>query len=130
MTTQRTPEAKYNFGKAVEEMRKMKFKCANCNEEEVEHKGEWCDSCNDPSDIPLKVPTITPEELIKRISKNQKYEEEFCLEDYIYESNERDVIREDKVKYFIKIIKIRLKYECSNKGFEIIDKLSGEKLTK
>lgn len=26
----------------------MKFKCENCEETEVEHKGEWCDDCNLP----------------------------------------------------------------------------------
>ena len=24
------------------------FKCENCEETEVEHKGDWCDSCNLP----------------------------------------------------------------------------------
>ncbi len=23
-------------------------KCSNCEEQEVEHEGEWCDSCNYP----------------------------------------------------------------------------------
>ena len=26
----------------------VKYKCVNCEEEEVEHKGDWCDSCNLP----------------------------------------------------------------------------------
>lgn len=26
----------------------MKYKCANCEEEEVEYKGDWCDYCNLP----------------------------------------------------------------------------------
>lgn len=25
-----------------------KYKCGNCEEEEVEHKGEWCSSCDLP----------------------------------------------------------------------------------
>jgi hypothetical protein len=25
-----------------------KYKCANCNEEEVEHKGDWCENCDNP----------------------------------------------------------------------------------
>jgi len=27
----------------------IKHKCANCNEEEVEHPGDWCESCDNPS---------------------------------------------------------------------------------
>jgi len=25
-----------------------KYKCENCEEQEVEHKGDWCDDCNLP----------------------------------------------------------------------------------
>ena len=25
-----------------------KYKCENCEEAEVEHKGDWCDNCNLP----------------------------------------------------------------------------------
>ena len=28
--------------------RKKEIKCENCGEEIVEHKGEWCKSCDDP----------------------------------------------------------------------------------
>ena len=26
----------------------IKPKCSSCNEEEVEHEGDWCDDCNLP----------------------------------------------------------------------------------
>ena len=31
-----------------------KFKCYNCEEEEVEHEGEWCDNCNLPERSVIK----------------------------------------------------------------------------
>lgn len=34
--------------------KKMKHKCENCNEEEVEHQGDWCDDCNLPERSPIK----------------------------------------------------------------------------
>lgn len=35
-------------------MNKMKYKCENCNETEVEHKGEWCKNCDLPENDYLK----------------------------------------------------------------------------
>jgi len=29
-------------------IKKINYKCANCHDDEVEHRGDWCDTCNLP----------------------------------------------------------------------------------